>query len=191
MAVQDHAAASSPSSGSSLIYDPKFRGIVVQALLAIGLIAFIYWIATNTIENLQRAHIASGFGFLRQPRRLRHLPVADRLRRRNRPTAGPSWSACSTRCWLRSSASCSRRSSGSCSASRGCPRTGSSPASRPSMSRRCATSRCCFSSCSGTGRSCRSCPARARAIALPFNTNLSNRGLIIPGRCSAKGSRQR
>ncbi len=65
MAVQDHATQL-PEQRSSLIYDPKFRGIVAQALLAIGLIAFIYWIASNTIENLQRAHIASGFGFLGQ-----------------------------------------------------------------------------------------------------------------------------
>ena len=63
MAVQD-SAAKLPEQRSSLIYDPKFRGIVFQALLAIGLVLFIWWIATNTIDNLQRAHIASGFGFL-------------------------------------------------------------------------------------------------------------------------------
>ncbi len=53
-----------PQQRSSLIYDPRFRGIVFQAALAIGLLAFVLWIASNTIENLQRAHIASGFGFL-------------------------------------------------------------------------------------------------------------------------------
>jgi general L-amino acid transport system permease protein len=63
MAVQDDAARS-PQQHSSLIYDPRFRGIVFQALLAIGLVLFIGWIASNTIDNLQRAHIASGFGFL-------------------------------------------------------------------------------------------------------------------------------
>ncbi len=63
MAVQDEAA-SLPQEHSSFIYDPKFRGIASQALLAIGLVVFIGWIASNTIENLQRAHIASGFGFL-------------------------------------------------------------------------------------------------------------------------------
>ena len=63
MAVQDDAARL-PQQQSSLIYDPRFRGIVFQALLAIGLVLFIAWIASNTIDNLQRAHIASGFGFL-------------------------------------------------------------------------------------------------------------------------------
>ena len=63
MAVQDDAARL-PQQQSSLIYDPKFRGIVFQALLAIALVLFIGWIASNTIDNLQRAHIASGFGFL-------------------------------------------------------------------------------------------------------------------------------
>ncbi len=62
MAVQDSAA--SPPQRSSLIYDPKFRGIVFQVMLAIALVAFIAWIVSNMIDNLQRAHIASGFGFL-------------------------------------------------------------------------------------------------------------------------------
>ncbi len=54
-----------PARGSraSLIYDPKVRGIVFQAVLAVVLIGFFAWIATNTIENLRRANIASGFGF--------------------------------------------------------------------------------------------------------------------------------
>ena len=62
MAVQDQAERL-PEQRSSLIYDPTFRGIVFQAVLAIGLVVFIGWVASNTIQNLQRAHIASGFGF--------------------------------------------------------------------------------------------------------------------------------
>jgi general L-amino acid transport system permease protein len=50
---------------ASLIYDPKARGIffqvVLMALLALGL----WWIVGNTIENLHRSHIATGFGFLK------------------------------------------------------------------------------------------------------------------------------
>ena len=50
---------------ASLIYDPKVRGIVFQvalmALLALGL----WWIVGNTIENLHRSHIATGFDFLK------------------------------------------------------------------------------------------------------------------------------
>ncbi len=63
MAVQDDAARP-PQPHSSFIYDPRVRGIAFQVLLAIGLVLFLGWIATNTVENLQRAHIASGFGFL-------------------------------------------------------------------------------------------------------------------------------
>jgi general L-amino acid transport system permease protein len=50
---------------ASLIYDPKARGIffqvVLMALLALGL----WWIVGNTVENLHRSHIATGFGFLK------------------------------------------------------------------------------------------------------------------------------
>lgn len=63
MAVQGDVAGL-PQQRSSFIYDPRFRGVASQALLALVLVLFIGWIASNTVENLQRAHIASGFGFL-------------------------------------------------------------------------------------------------------------------------------
>jgi len=48
---------------TALLYNPKVRGIVYQALL-LALIAFLVWeAASNAIENLARAKIASGFGF--------------------------------------------------------------------------------------------------------------------------------
>jgi general L-amino acid transport system permease protein len=52
------------ASKTSAFYNPKIRGIVYQvALLAI--IAALIWIAaSNAIENLRAAKIASGFGFL-------------------------------------------------------------------------------------------------------------------------------
>jgi general L-amino acid transport system permease protein len=50
---------------ASLIYDPKVRGIFFQVVL-MALLAFgLWWIVGNTIENLHRSHIATGFGFLR------------------------------------------------------------------------------------------------------------------------------
>ena len=49
---------------ASLLYDPTIRAIVFQVLLAGGLIAFVVWIAVNTVTNLRRANIASGFDFL-------------------------------------------------------------------------------------------------------------------------------
>jgi general L-amino acid transport system permease protein len=49
---------------ASWINDPKIRGIIYQVLVAAALIAFVYWIIGNTTENLRRANISSGFGFL-------------------------------------------------------------------------------------------------------------------------------
>lgn len=48
-----------------LLNDPRIRGVAYQALAFAALVIFIYWIVGNTIENLTRANIASGFGFLR------------------------------------------------------------------------------------------------------------------------------
>ncbi|MCF6100011.1 MULTISPECIES: amino acid ABC transporter permease [Mesorhizobium] len=53
-----------PSRGS-FINDPKVRGIVFQAVVVIVLVALVWWIVQNTIDNLTRLRIASGFGFLR------------------------------------------------------------------------------------------------------------------------------
>jgi general L-amino acid transport system permease protein len=56
-------ARRAPARGS-LIYDPKVRGIVFQLVL-VAIVGFlIYEAAVNAIDNLQRAKIASGFGFL-------------------------------------------------------------------------------------------------------------------------------
>jgi general L-amino acid transport system permease protein len=44
-----------------------FRGLVYQ-LIALGAIAFVIWfLATNTLENMRARGIQSGFGFLTQP----------------------------------------------------------------------------------------------------------------------------
>ncbi|MDO1585123.1 amino acid ABC transporter permease [Rhizobium oryzicola] len=62
-------ALSSEKSGtksvSSLIYDPQARGIFYQ-ILTVAIIGLLVWIFTNnTIHNLQKANIASGFDFLK------------------------------------------------------------------------------------------------------------------------------
>jgi len=44
--------------------NPAVRGFIVQLLLVVALIAFFGWIVANTAANLQRANIASGYGFL-------------------------------------------------------------------------------------------------------------------------------
>jgi general L-amino acid transport system permease protein len=63
MASQE-ALRSDETARVSLFNDPKVRGLVYQAVVFILLVAFVYWIVGNTIENLKRANIASGFGFL-------------------------------------------------------------------------------------------------------------------------------
>jgi general L-amino acid transport system permease protein len=63
MAVDERALGRPPASASWL-NDPKVRGIVLQVLLAVVVIAFFVWIANNTYDNLRRSNIASGFGFL-------------------------------------------------------------------------------------------------------------------------------
>jgi general L-amino acid transport system permease protein len=52
------------SGKGSVFYDPKIRGVFFQAVLFVAVVAFLGWIAANTVANLHRAHIASGFGFL-------------------------------------------------------------------------------------------------------------------------------
>lgn len=48
----------------SFLYDPKVRGVFYQVLL-VAIVGYLFYVAaTNAIENLQRARIASGFGFL-------------------------------------------------------------------------------------------------------------------------------
>ncbi|NIX77747.1 amino acid ABC transporter permease [Microvirga terricola] len=48
----------------SFLYDPKVRGIFYQTLL-VCVVGYLFYIAaTNAVDNLRRAKIASGFGFL-------------------------------------------------------------------------------------------------------------------------------
>src|SRR5690606_31023362 len=44
--------------------DPWVRGIVLQLLLAAGLVALFYWMGDNAVENLRRTNVASGYDFL-------------------------------------------------------------------------------------------------------------------------------
>lgn len=57
------AAASRSRSRASLFYHPLFRAILSQALVAIAIVLFFAWIVDNTIVNLRRANVASGFDF--------------------------------------------------------------------------------------------------------------------------------
>jgi len=57
-------AATQGAPRGSVFYDPKIRGIVYQASLVAIITFLVFAAATNAVDNLQRARIASGFGFL-------------------------------------------------------------------------------------------------------------------------------
>nr|WP_246504722.1 amino acid ABC transporter permease [Microvirga antarctica] len=61
--VQTTVSQTSPPE-KSILYDPKVRGAFYQVLLVLIVGYLFYMAASNAVENLQRAKIASGFGFL-------------------------------------------------------------------------------------------------------------------------------
>ncbi|WEX78801.1 amino acid ABC transporter permease [Sinorhizobium numidicum] len=65
MAIGVTNAPEKSKSSGSIINDPQVRGIFYQAVTIIILAVLIYWIVDNTVENLKRANIASGYGFVR------------------------------------------------------------------------------------------------------------------------------
>ncbi|UXN60549.1 amino acid ABC transporter permease [Phyllobacterium zundukense] len=64
MASQDITPVVKDSAKVSLLNDPKFRGYIFQAVAVLVIAGLVYWMVNNTITNLQRANLASGFGFL-------------------------------------------------------------------------------------------------------------------------------
>ncbi len=60
------ATKSSPSGKVAFWYDPRMRSILYQigVLAAVGLLG--YYLVSNTIANLERQSIATGFGFLQK-----------------------------------------------------------------------------------------------------------------------------
>lgn len=49
---------------AALIYDPKARGLLFQAILLLAVIGFFAWVLDNTVSNLAAQNKKSGFGFL-------------------------------------------------------------------------------------------------------------------------------
>jgi general L-amino acid transport system permease protein len=45
------------------IYDPRLRGLAYQVLTLLALVGFVLWVIDNTIRNLRRSNIQSGFDF--------------------------------------------------------------------------------------------------------------------------------
>lgn len=48
----------------TLLRNQKIRGIIFQLLTVIGLVAFLWYIGTNTVANIEQRGIQTGFGFL-------------------------------------------------------------------------------------------------------------------------------
>ena len=65
MATQDIVPAGRNGGVVSYFYDPRIRGIVYQFVVFVAIVSLVYWIIGNTIENLNRLNIASGFTFLK------------------------------------------------------------------------------------------------------------------------------
>ena len=63
MTIDSHAIEG-PSERVALMRDPKMRGLIIQIVLIIAITAFAAWLVSNTMHNLTRSNIASGFGFL-------------------------------------------------------------------------------------------------------------------------------
>jgi general L-amino acid transport system permease protein len=62
--VSQHAIRDE-SARVPLIYNPKARAVFFQVVIVAALVAGVWWIVDNTIENLRRSNISTGFGFLR------------------------------------------------------------------------------------------------------------------------------
>jgi general L-amino acid transport system permease protein len=63
VATQDIVSVGQPAK-ASLLYNPKVRSFVFQIVLVLLLVAGIWWIVDNTIENIARSNIKTGFDFL-------------------------------------------------------------------------------------------------------------------------------
>jgi general L-amino acid transport system permease protein len=66
MAIRREPLDTAPAS-RALWRDPRVRAIAYQVLTLLGVIAFAAYIINNTMANLDRQGIASGFGFLDKP----------------------------------------------------------------------------------------------------------------------------
>ena len=64
MAMMQDKLADSRAPAVSPLYDPRIRGLFYQIVTVLALVGIIYVIVSNTADNLRRANISSGFGFL-------------------------------------------------------------------------------------------------------------------------------
>ncbi|TPW29397.1 amino acid ABC transporter permease [Martelella alba] len=64
MAEQTNNSPMRESSIAAMLYNPAVRGFFYQFITLVLFLAAIWWVVDNTVANLNRAGIASGFGFL-------------------------------------------------------------------------------------------------------------------------------
>lgn len=64
MADQQAATLNANAPRGAWWNDAKVRGIIYQIVAFTAVALFVWWVIGNTVENLRRANIASGFGFL-------------------------------------------------------------------------------------------------------------------------------
>jgi general L-amino acid transport system permease protein len=61
------AEASRGSGRGRWLYDARVRSVIYQVITAALVVGFVFWLTNNTIDNLERRGIATGFAFLDHP----------------------------------------------------------------------------------------------------------------------------
>ncbi|WP_207478610.1 amino acid ABC transporter permease [Arenibaculum pallidiluteum] len=64
MAIDVRREVPAPRARGSFLSDPKFRSVLYQVLVVGGVILVGWYLVNNTLSNLARQNIATGFGFL-------------------------------------------------------------------------------------------------------------------------------
>ena len=70
---------------SMLLYDTRYRSLTIQVIALLAFMLAAAWLVNNTVQNLAALGKTFNFGFLWQPRRLRHQPAPDPLYQRRHP----------------------------------------------------------------------------------------------------------
>ncbi|MGQ3295385.1 MAG: amino acid ABC transporter permease, partial [Shinella sp.] len=64
MALADARTGSGEPPKVSLLYNPALRSIVYQVVTLVVIVAAVWYAWNNVVQNLARANMTAGFGFL-------------------------------------------------------------------------------------------------------------------------------
>jgi len=64
--MSDRPVHISPEAKTSILNNPTFRSVTFQVIMAVAVIAFLAYIANNTLNNMAQRGISTGFDFLDQ-----------------------------------------------------------------------------------------------------------------------------